>query len=164
MEPKTYYVNVQDPNASDTNDGLSPNWDSETGSGPLKTIGQAMSVVEPGDVAYVRAGLYEESNLRFNQSGEEGAPITLSAYPTDDGFEAVVIDGQGSADDVNGITVSDGQSFIILQGFEIRNMLDVGIATDGSTQHRGIVIKDVVVQGNRIGIALTSTDAFELES
>ncbi|MFQ5641212.1 MAG: nitrous oxide reductase family maturation protein NosD [bacterium] len=161
---KTFYINGWDAKASDSNSGLSASWDSTTKSGPFKTISRAMSLLEPGDVAYVRAGVYAESGLRFSHSGEKNAAITLSAYATDTGFESVVIDGSGAAAGTNGILIDRDQNFIVLKGLEIRNMPNAGIATDESTRHRGIVIENAVVRGNGVGIGLSKTDEFKLTS
>lgn len=49
---------------------------------PLKTIGKAIALAEPGDVLYARAGTYVE-HLTFTKSGREGKPIILSCAPGD---------------------------------------------------------------------------------
>lgn len=59
---------------NDANDGSTDN--------PFRTIGQAVEAVAPGDVIYVRAGIYTE-NIVINKSGQEGKPIILSCASGD---------------------------------------------------------------------------------
>ena len=49
---RTYYVDQQHPNASDTNDG--------TAQQPFRTISRAAEVVEAGERVLVKAGIYRE--------------------------------------------------------------------------------------------------------
>ncbi|MEK6657370.1 MAG: chondroitinase-B domain-containing protein [Nitrospirota bacterium] len=45
--------------------------------------------LKPGDTLYLRAGTYNESNIRFANSGAAGAPITVASHPG----KAAEIDG-----------------------------------------------------------------------
>jgi parallel beta-helix repeat protein len=47
---------------------------------PLRTIGAGVFGAQPGDVVYVRAGVYTES-VKFTNSGTELRPIVLSCAP-----------------------------------------------------------------------------------
>jgi hypothetical protein len=66
---KTYWVA---PNGDDINDGSTER--------SFKTIGKAIAVAGPGDIVYVRPGIYVES-VGFRKSGEEGKPLILSCAP-----------------------------------------------------------------------------------
>ncbi len=59
---------------NDTNDGSTDR--------PFRTIGKAVEAVGPGDVVYIRAGIYTE-NLVLTKSGQEGKPLILSCAPGD---------------------------------------------------------------------------------
>lgn len=48
---------------------------------PLGTVQSAIDKAKPGDVIYLRGGVYREAIKLRGRSGSEGAPITLSAYP-----------------------------------------------------------------------------------
>lgn len=78
-----YFVS---PSGSDSNPG--------TLFKPFRTIQKAASIMRPGDICYVRAGIYRET-VRPASSGEPGRPITFAAYRN----EAVVITG---ADPIQG--------------------------------------------------------------
>lgn len=72
----TYYVDGNDPAASNANPG--------TEAQPWKTISKATPLVQPGDTVFVKAGTYRETVI-LTQSGTATAPITLAAYPGQEG-------------------------------------------------------------------------------
>ena len=72
----TYYVDANNPSASDTNPG--------TEARPWKTIGKATSLVKPGDTVFVKAGVYREIVI-LSRSGTAANPITIAAFPGDEG-------------------------------------------------------------------------------
>lgn len=62
-------------------------------SGVKRTFNQisgAVSYLSPGDILYIKRGVYNES-LIFSKSGTEKKPITIRAYPGDEG--KVIISG-----------------------------------------------------------------------
>lgn len=75
-----HYVSIK---GSDANPG--------TRARPWRTIGKAMAALQPGQTAYVRAGVYVEADtgacrvgynaLQWTRSGTAGDPITIAAYP-----------------------------------------------------------------------------------
>lgn len=67
-----YVVDGQHPQASDENPG--------TGERPFKTIGKAAALVQPGDNAIVKAGIYRES-VNLTRSGAHQAPIAFATDP-----------------------------------------------------------------------------------
>ena len=56
--------------------------DSSTGSSssPWRTVQKALSTLAPGQIAYVRAGVYAE-NLQLSRAGTTASPITIRNYP-----------------------------------------------------------------------------------
>jgi len=66
VSAKDYYVSTK---GSDSNPG--------TFDKPWKTIGKANSMLQPGDIVYIRVGTYEET-INPSRSGTEGNYITYS--------------------------------------------------------------------------------------
>ena len=157
-----YYVAVNEPGASDENNGLYSTYQGGI-DGPWLTIQHAASTMTAGDVTYVRAGTYYESGISFSNSGTPSAPITLAIYQS----EEVVIDGSQSTDETPGIWIVDGSSHYIIQGLTIRNMPWGGIATDEDTKesYQDITIRDCILYDNGwSGIDLAAVDGFVVDN
>jgi len=84
---------------------------------PWLTIQHAAESLVAGDTVLIREGTYHES-VYISQGGNEGNPITFSAYPD----ETPVIDGTGVIESQNGLIIT--QSYITLNGLEICNWED----------------------------------------
>ncbi len=95
IEATEYFVAVDHPNASDSNDGLSLNE-------PFETLGRAVNPLLPGDTLSIKEGIYREA-LVLTRTGTPSSPITIRAYPGDE--ERVVILG---SDVVTGWTNDGG--------------------------------------------------------
>jgi len=157
-----YYVAVNEPGASDGNNGLSPTYQGGQ-DGPWLTIQYAANTMMAGDTAYVRAGTYYESGIIFAHSGAPGAPITLANYQS----EEVVIDGSQSTDGYPGIWIVEGRGHYVIQGFTIHNMDVSGIATDADTTElfQNITIRDCILHDNGwSGIDLAAVDGFVVDN
>ncbi len=157
-----YYVAVNEPGASDANNGLYPTYQGGQ-DGPWLSIQHAASTMTAGDTTYVRAGTYDESGIVFAHSGAPGAPITLASYPS----EQVVIDGSQASESLPGIGIVEGRSHYVIQGLTIRNMPWSGIATDDSTTepYRDITIRDCTLHDNGwSGLDLAVVDGFVVEN
>jgi hypothetical protein len=63
-----YYVAVDEPGASDDNNGLFPTYQGEQ-DGPWLTIQHAANTMMAGDVTYIRGGTYYESGISFANPG-----------------------------------------------------------------------------------------------
>lgn len=96
---------------------------------PWRTIRKAASMVEPGDVVYIRDGVYQES-VNISTSGTGNAPIYFQAYPG----ENPVIDG-------NNFTIPDydwgplltiSGNYIRVSGVEVRYSRGMGVVLTGS--------------------------------
>jgi len=104
----TYYVSTS---GKDTNLG--------TITSPWRTIQHAANSVKAGDTVYVRAGVYNEIVSIPASGSASGGYITFSSYPG----ELATIDGTGLAipNSQWGLLTIETQSYIIINGFEIRN-------------------------------------------
>ena len=95
---------------------------------PWRTIQHAMDVVNPGDVIYVRGGIYNE-NATLQRSGVSNAWITFKNYPGEipvvDGTEISLDWGQGLIQ-IGSIDVQ-GVCYILLDGFYCRDALGNGV-------------------------------------
>lgn len=66
---------------------------------PLRTIGRAAQLMQPGDTCWIRKGVYRET-IKLTRSGQKNKPMTFARYHE----ERVIIDG---SDPVNGPWVKD---------------------------------------------------------
>lgn len=141
--PNTYYVDANNPNASDNNAG--------TEVLPFKTITKAINLVKAGDTVYVKAGTYAEG-LSIRASGTASKRITIRNYANDrviiDGGNArswPVIIGRNDPNHVYG-------HYVTFQGFTIRNPQGEGFGP-GTSDHAGMLIlgtEGVIVRGCRV--------------
>lgn len=138
------------PNGNDNNAG--------TQAAPWKTIGQAVSVANPGDTIQVGAGTYREVVV-VRRSGQPGLPITIQSQPG----ERAVIDGTGlTVDGEIGLVTLDNVSHVTVAGFEIRNFT----TTSADAVPLGVMVvgagSDIAVRDNLIHhIANTSSNLGE---
>src|ERR1700732_2082544 len=104
----TYYVSTS---GKDTSSG--------TITSPWRTIQHAANSVKAGDTVYVRAGVYNEIVSIPSSGSASGGYITFSSHPG----ELAIIDGTGLAipNSQWGLVTIETQSYIIINGFEIRN-------------------------------------------
>lgn len=160
---RVYYVAVNEPGASDSNNGLHPTYQGGQ-DGPWLTIQHAADTVTAGDTIYVRGGVYYESSIVFANSGEPERPIALVGFDAED----AIIDGSQAADDYYpGIVIDKGQSHYVIQGLTIRNMPWSGISTEPETakHYQDITIRDCVLHDNGwSGIDLAAIDGFVIEN
>lgn len=157
-----YYVAVNEPGASDENNGLYPSHRGEA-DGPWATLQHAAGKMVAGDTTYVRAGTYYEAGIRFAHSGLPGAPITLAAYQT----EQVIIDGSQARSRSSGIEIVNGRGHLVIQGLTIRNMPRSGITTDSQPRvvYQDVTIRDCILHDNGLsGIRLAAVDGFLVQN
>lgn len=117
LAPATLYVAT---NGSDSNSGRS------AGS-PLRTLAKAASVVQPGDVVYIRGGVYPVK-LSLTKSGTSSRPIVWASYPG----ERAILDGSDKVQgrDTDGLWVNG--NFNIVANLTVRNAPKQGIIVFGS--------------------------------
>ncbi len=143
--PSTYlYVS---PSGSDAHPG--------TLAEPLGTVQQALELAEPGMTVLLRGGIYHEF-ISFPRSGTDGAPITLTGYPS----ETAVLDGTGLewryAIDLG--THDD----LRIENLTIRNYIREGLrgyAIGGSGGNDAIVLRGLDISGVGEVIKLQAAEA-----
>ena len=157
----SYYVSAS---GNDSNPG--------TLSLPWRTIQHAANSIMAGDTVFVRGGLYKEHvNVPVSGNAAVGF-ITFQSYPG----ETAMVDGTG-LDVPNGqygLFNINGQSYLIIQGFEIRNYktsstkyVPVGIYIYGAGSNLQILnnhIHDIQTSArgcnaNALGLAVYGTQA-----
>ena len=156
-----FYVS---PSGSDSNTG--------TQLSPWKTIQHAANSVHAGDTIYVRAGTYNESVTIAVSGSAAAGPVIFQSYPG----ETAIVDGTGltpSTSDVQGLFNIEDESYVTIQGFEIRNYqtssssaTPAGIWITGAGSNIQIlnnVIHNIVTtseaNGNAFGIAVYGSEA-----
>lgn len=132
LPPATLYVAT---NGSDSNSGRSVN-------DPLRTVTRAASMVKPGDVVYIRGGVYP-IQVKFTTSGTSSAPIVWASYPG----ETAIFDGSDRrpALDSDRIWV-EGASWNVFANFEVRNGPRQGIYVHSGSNDN--FFTGLVVHGN----------------
>ncbi len=100
-------------NGSDASDGRSVE-------APFKTLQRAVDEAGPGDVVWVRGGVYG-SDVEFRRSGLPGRPIVVESYPG----ECAVFDGAG-LERVQRIRLT-GVRHVVLRNFVVRNSPSEGV-------------------------------------
>jgi len=148
-------------NGLDTNPG--------TFAQPWKTIQKAASLLQAGDTVFVRKGIYKE-RVNITVSGSVAGPISLRNY----GSEKVIIDASRlvPTEGNTGLFLIEDQSFLIIQGFELRNyrtsnpdLVPSGIYISGACEHIELRnnnihhIANTHAEGNAFGIAVYGTAA-----
>ncbi len=147
----TYYVSTA---GNDTNAG--------TLAAPWRTIQHAANSVHAGDTVQVRAGTYNEIVTMKTSGNATSGYITFQNYPG----EAPIVDGTGLAVGSSGQTglfsLEGTFSYIVIQGFEIRNFSSsakgkspVGIDFEGAGSNIEILNNHI----HNIAQTLTSCNA-----
>lgn len=116
---------------------------------PWLTIQRAANTLAPGDTVYVRDGIYNEA-VAVNVSGSPtGGLISFVNFPN----ESPVIDGgtlTPPSNDFSGLFYIRDRSYIVVQGFELRNFRE----TTGRGAPSGIHVEgashDIRIRGNNI--------------
>jgi hypothetical protein len=139
---------------------------------PWRTIQHAANMVRAGDTVNVRGGSYNES-VTIGASGSVSAGlITFQSYPG----ETAIVDGTGLSipNNQNGLINIANQSYLLVQGLEIRNykstrrnVVPVGIWVTGAGSNLQFLnnhIHDITVtatgcNANALGFAIYGTAA-----
>jgi hypothetical protein len=142
----TYYVS---PAGSDSSNGSS--------TAPWLTIQHAANSVTAGDTVYVLAGTYHESVTLEASGSATAGPISFISSPTG----AAIVDGTGVSccgGGANGLFNLNGQSYITINGFEIRNYT----TSSASNQPAGILDwgsgSDIQILNNIVHNITTSSE------
>jgi hypothetical protein len=139
---------------------------------PWRTIQHAANMARPGDTINVRAGIYHE-HVNIPASGSASAGLItfrnyLSETPVVDGTGLTIPGGQ------YGLFNLDNQSYVLIQGFEIRNykstkqnLVPVGIYITGAGSNlqllnnhvHAITVTASGCNANALGIAIYGNTA-----
>ena len=122
---------------------------------PFKSLYAAIDVAGPGDIIYVRGGVYRcSSTIHIDQSGEQGKPIRLRAYPG----EAPVLD----------FSVANNDGFLItcaywhIKGLSVTNTEYWGITLVTNEAHHNILEQISTYHNALTGIKLFNGAAHNL--
>lgn len=94
---------------------------------PYRTLKKAAATASPGGTIYVRGGTYTGvKDSVYNLHGAASEPITIRPYAN----ETVIFDGTGAAiGRTESIVLLISSSYVIFDGFEVRNSSGRGIST-----------------------------------
>ncbi len=130
---------------------VSPSGSDTTGDGsmsnPWKSIAFALESVYPGDVLYLRGGVYSEQLISV-RDGTPSARITISTWNGEEAY----IDGNGVTSGNNGCLLS--HSYMTFRGFTVRNWLHDGMTFSNCSF---IELKNIKVTRVTGGISLKNT-------
>ena len=118
----TYYVAT---NGNDTAAGTSIN-------NPFRSVAKAVSVASPGNLIYVRGGIYTTNatiSISSNHNGTAANPILLYAYPG----EHPILDFSPQAFSSSNRGINMSASWWHVYGLEIENACDNGMNVSGSS-------------------------------
>ena len=92
-------------------------------SSPFATVAKAIRSAQPGDLIYIRGGVYPITTI-FNKSGTQANPITYEGYPG----EKVIFDGSNLTPGASKDRIEvNNASWNIIRNIEVRNSPDRGI-------------------------------------
>ncbi len=160
----TYYVSTT---GADTNAG--------TLSAPWRHINYAASKTNPGDTVQVMGGTYNEIVTIPNSGNATAGYITFMSYPG----QTAIVDGTGlsvgSSGQIGLFSLEGTHSYIIIEGFEIRNFqsskkgaVPVGIDFEGSgsnieflNNHIHNIVQTLTAcnSANALGVAVYGTQS-----
>lgn len=110
---------------------------------PFRTLNWASVKAKPGDVVYVRGGVYNET-VNIMSKGTAVAPILFSSYPG----ETAIFDGTGLSGTV--LFSLNQTEYVQASGFEVRNASNIAVS-GWMTKHTSF-INNVVHDAVRNGI------------
>lgn len=109
---------------------------------PWKTINFGVSNLEPGDVLFIRGGIYQEV-IKIKNSGIENQTITITNY----GNEEVVIDGnRNTIPNIAGTPlISITGDWVVVKGINVAYSGELGIFSNG----KNVTLDNVYVHHSR---------------
>jgi hypothetical protein len=105
---------------------------------PWKTVQKAANMMLAGDITYVRAGTYNESQIEFANSGASNNVITIRNYPG----ETPVIDAGGTSGSYNTVFWIDGRHYITLDGLRMTGGAPANVYLSYNSPSTYIVIQN----------------------
>jgi hypothetical protein len=135
----TYYVSTT---GSDSNNGSL--------TAPFRTIQKAANIVNPGDIVYIRGGVYN-ARVVLTRSGSSNQYITFQSYPG----ETATLDGTGLGAGHMIRGSSSNISYLKIIGLKISNFFGTGIQFDGGGSH--IEIRNNEISYGNVSPSATNT-------
>lgn len=129
LAANAYYVDVDHPNASDSNPG--------TEDLPWESIDHAAGTLEAGEIVYIKEGIYL-GDVDVENSGTRGNEIVFSAYPGDE-RKAVIYDGMFSI---------RGESHIKVLGLKVEKSDHRGFYVEGPEDPDGPPSENITFANN----------------
>ena len=129
FEPTLYVA----PDGSDENDGSHVDR-------PLGSLQRAAELAGPGDVVWLRGGVYD-GGVVFETSGRPDAPVVFESHP---GECAIIAGASGDAE--RAVTFRD-VSHVVLRNVEVRDSPAEGIYLEGSSDN---VLSNLRLHGNAL--------------
>lgn len=115
---------------------------------PFRTISKGISMLQAGDILYVKAGTYTTFTVS-NKHGTASDPIVISAAPGDTG-EVLIVSSYFPSRDAS-ITVTDASTYIWIQGFAVEGTKGkAGAATNDDYSANGITFNGGAGNGSRV--------------
>lgn len=127
----------------DANYGNDSNY-GRSGTAAFKTINKANLILKPGDIVYIKSGIYQET-IRPTRSGTEGNYITYAGYNND---KVTITDVKEA------VNVSD-RNYIVIDGITMLNTIGSWVYMNNSKHN---VIKNCHMEesGTWCGICMTN--------
>lgn len=110
---------------------------------PWRTLQHAVSMAQPGDTIFLKAGNYLE-DVHLSLSGQEKSPLTIAAVP-------------GEKVTVRSLIIKPGVSHIQLKDFTVQGYKYWGIELSGDNHY--ITLSGLKIQGGEVGLRLTVGDS-----
>lgn len=123
---------------------------------PLRSVQRAADLAQPGDVVYVRGGIYP-IRVTFHRSGTAGDPIVWASYPG----ERAVFDGSSETPVESSAAFRVHASWNVFVGFDVRHGPVEGIFVKDAHDN---VFRDIVSHGHHYsGVTIYRSDRNLLE-
>jgi hypothetical protein len=138
------------PLGADTNPG--------TLDAPWRTVQKAFDTLQPGQLAFVRAGTYSQ-NLVMKRAGTASAPITVRNYPG----EQPVLHPAASSPSYP-LRLTTGAAYVRIQGFVVENAVGastmnvVGLGSNPGAHHYEISDCEIRFAKNSSGVFIDNTN------
>jgi hypothetical protein len=145
QQPATFYVAT---NGNDSNAG--------TSNAPFATLYAVTNLTNPGDLVYVRGGLYNwTAQVTLSRNGSPGQPVSVRAFPG----EHPVCDFTGEPSGSHGIKIAG--NWYNLYGLEVVHAGHNGILVNGSSN---VVERCVIHESGDTGLHITTVSGAPLAS
>jgi len=120
-------------------------------------VKEGTHVVQAGEAVYIRAGTYTQQDITFANSGQPGAPITVAAYPGEEGL--VILQqvlsppgGRGIFSLVDIVGHPPGYGHYIFRGLTMRHVGNAFWLGSASARVHDILLDNIIFHDNETAI------------